>query len=202
MVGNIERSETVHAILDAADLLFERYGYRKTTVEEIAQAAGIGKGSLYLHFRSKEDLAVDWLHRVHERIIEEMEAEVDGDAATVIRALLHRRVLIRFDLAERLSRSFVDVVGDLKGKMQAHRVAYQRREAEIFARVIDRGIDEGSFSPTNSKEAGFALVLSVSGLLPYHVSPQCLGTREEIVHQVDAVANLCLLGLIARPSTN
>ena len=196
----IERSETVHAILDAADLLFERYGYRKTTVEEIAQAAGIGKGSLYLHYRSKEDLAVDWLHRVHERIITEMEAEIDGEPTAVIRALLHRRVLIRFDLAERLSRSFVDVVGDLKGKMQSHRVAYQRREGEIFAKVIDRGIQEGVFAPVDSREAGFALVLSVSGLLPYNVSPQCLGTREEIVYQVDAVANLCLAGLLSHPA--
>lgn len=43
-------------ILDAASDLIVRYGYDKTTVSEIANAAGISKGAIYLHFDSKEAL--------------------------------------------------------------------------------------------------------------------------------------------------
>jgi len=43
-------------ILAAAEELFHRFGYRKTTVAEIAQAAGIAKGAIYLHFPSKEEM--------------------------------------------------------------------------------------------------------------------------------------------------
>ncbi|MEM9454392.1 MAG: helix-turn-helix domain-containing protein [Myxococcota bacterium] len=43
-------------ILDVAVELFLRHGYDKTTIAEIARAAGIGKGSVYLHFRNKEEL--------------------------------------------------------------------------------------------------------------------------------------------------
>lgn len=43
-------------ILAAAEELFHRFGYRKTTVAEIARAAGIAKGAIYLHFPSKEEI--------------------------------------------------------------------------------------------------------------------------------------------------
>jgi AcrR family transcriptional regulator len=43
-------------ILDAASRLIVQYGYDKTTVSDIAEAAGISKGAVYLHFESKETL--------------------------------------------------------------------------------------------------------------------------------------------------
>jgi AcrR family transcriptional regulator len=43
-------------ILSAAEPLFRRFGYRKTTVADIARSAGMAKGSIYLHFSSKEDI--------------------------------------------------------------------------------------------------------------------------------------------------
>ncbi|GAA4201987.1 TetR/AcrR family transcriptional regulator [Streptosporangium oxazolinicum] len=43
-------------ILDAAGELLVRLGYRKVTVEDIAQLAGIGKGTVYLHWRTKQQL--------------------------------------------------------------------------------------------------------------------------------------------------
>ena len=45
-----------HRILSAAARLIVQYGYDKTTVSDIAQAAGISKGAVYLHFESKETL--------------------------------------------------------------------------------------------------------------------------------------------------
>ena len=41
-------------LIAAAATTFHRFGYRRTTVEDITKAAGIGKGSLYLHFTSKK----------------------------------------------------------------------------------------------------------------------------------------------------
>ncbi len=43
-------------ILDAALLIFARYGYRKTSVEDVARAADISRPGLYLYFPSKQDL--------------------------------------------------------------------------------------------------------------------------------------------------
>jgi AcrR family transcriptional regulator len=43
-------------ILDVSLNLFKRFGYKKTTIEDIAQLARIGKGSVYLYFKSKEEI--------------------------------------------------------------------------------------------------------------------------------------------------
>ena len=45
-----------HRILEVATKQFVQFGYRKTSISDIADRAGIGKGSLYLHFESKQEL--------------------------------------------------------------------------------------------------------------------------------------------------
>jgi AcrR family transcriptional regulator len=47
---------TQNAILDAAFRAFATYGYRRTTMDDIAQGVGISRSALYLHFRNKEDI--------------------------------------------------------------------------------------------------------------------------------------------------
>lgn len=60
----MEREER---ILEAAEELIVRYGYDKATVSEIADAAGVSKGAIYLHFASKEALFDALLARAMER---------------------------------------------------------------------------------------------------------------------------------------
>src|SRR6185503_5139777 len=65
----IAPKETVkEAILDATDRLLARFGYRKMTVEDIAAEAGIGKGTIYLHFTSKEEVVLSHIDRIVERL--------------------------------------------------------------------------------------------------------------------------------------
>ena len=47
-----------NAILDSAIGVFGRYGYKKTTVDDLAKAAGLSKQGLYLHFKSKDEVFV------------------------------------------------------------------------------------------------------------------------------------------------
>jgi TetR/AcrR family acrAB operon transcriptional repressor len=58
--NNTEREQR---ILDVATELLVHYGYDKTTVSDIAQAAGISKGAIYLHYNSKEALLESLLGR-------------------------------------------------------------------------------------------------------------------------------------------
>ncbi|MFZ0548426.1 MAG: TetR/AcrR family transcriptional regulator [Candidatus Promineifilaceae bacterium] len=51
-----DNEEREQRILDSAAELFIHYGFDKTTVSDIARAAGISKGAIYLHFESKESL--------------------------------------------------------------------------------------------------------------------------------------------------
>jgi len=54
-MGENEGGRRQH-VLDAALLIFARYGYRKTSMEDVARAADISRPGLYLYFPSKQDL--------------------------------------------------------------------------------------------------------------------------------------------------
>jgi AcrR family transcriptional regulator len=62
-------------ILDAAVRLFRDRGFDETTVQDIAEGAGVAAGTLYLHFRSKEHL-LQAIHEEFERGLEERFGEV------------------------------------------------------------------------------------------------------------------------------
>ncbi len=51
-----ERQQREERILDAAAALLLRWGYRKTTIEDVAREAGVGKGTIYLHWKDKNAL--------------------------------------------------------------------------------------------------------------------------------------------------
>lgn len=60
-----------NTILEVALKLFHRFGYRKTTIEEIAREAQIGKGTVYLHFTSKEEILLTLIQSHLQEVTEE-----------------------------------------------------------------------------------------------------------------------------------
>jgi AcrR family transcriptional regulator len=64
-------------ILDATMLVFRRHGFRRSSIEQVAEAAGLTRQALYHHFESKEALFRAVIERVHETAIAAQEAAVD-----------------------------------------------------------------------------------------------------------------------------
>ncbi|HNN95254.1 MAG TPA: TetR/AcrR family transcriptional regulator [Pseudomonadota bacterium] len=86
-------------VLDAVARLLGRYGYGKMSIADVAAEAGIGKGTVYRFFPSKEDLGLSAIDRIAERLHAETRDIADGPG-NVIRRLRHclfLRVLARFD---------------------------------------------------------------------------------------------------------
>ncbi len=73
------RAKRRAAILEAADRLFKHYGFEKTTVADIAHAARIGVGSVYLEFDSKESVARELSKRCHDHVLAAMRQAVSAD---------------------------------------------------------------------------------------------------------------------------
>lgn len=68
------------AILDAAESLFVRFGYRKTSVDDVAREAGIAKGTVYLYFAGKEPLFRAMLSRVNAQTVATAQAAAGRSA--------------------------------------------------------------------------------------------------------------------------
>lgn len=188
------------AILDAADRLLAQFGYRKMTVEDIAAEAGIGKGTIYLHFNSKEEVVLSHIDRIVERLQEQLKemARSDEPAAERLRLMLLTRVLFRFDSIQHYTQSLNDLLAVLRPRLLARRAQYFEAEAEIFAEVLTSGRAAGEFSFADQHATAHALLQATNGLLPYSLSTTELGAREEVEQRAADVANLMLNGLLAR----
>ncbi len=87
-----QRQEREDLILQAAEELFLEKGFHDVSIDEIAARVGIAKGTVYLHFDSKEDLVFALLQRDMKHFLQEVDAILaSGESATVrLRAIIER----------------------------------------------------------------------------------------------------------------
>lgn len=188
------------AILDATDRLLARYGYRKMTVEDIAHEAGIGKGTIYLHFASKEEVVLSHVDRIVDRLKERLR-EIGSSAAPVperLRQMLITRVMFRFDSIQHYTQSLNDLLAALRPGLLARRAMYFEAEALIFAEVLSNGRKSGEFEFADEYATAHAMLQATNGLLPYSLSTTELGERQEVEQRTADVADLILRGLLSR----
>ncbi|MCB1056515.1 MAG: TetR/AcrR family transcriptional regulator [Acidobacteria bacterium] len=138
-------------ILDAARCIFSRRGFEAATIQEVAEAAGIAKGTVYLYFKSKDELYAAALTRGLEELHEESAAAMarESTAAGKLRAF----IATRFSYLERHNEFFriyfVELGHSLirtEGKDAAKERLY-RSQAEVLAKVIENGIAAGELRP-------------------------------------------------------
>lgn len=91
-------------LLDAAVTVFTRFGFRKTSMDEVARAAGVSRQGLYLHFTAKEEL---------------FRSAVEHALSTALSAALDRLGDGSASLEERLVGAFDEWVGRYAGAMGA-----------------------------------------------------------------------------------
>ena len=197
------QTDVREALLDAMERLLARYGYKKTTVDDLAREAGIGKGTVYLHFPSKEEVALCSIDRVVDRVKERLLeiAHSSGDAAQRLRQMLQARVLMRFDSVHAYSESLDDLFESLRPAYMARRHTYFESEANIFAEVLLEGRRQKTLVfAGDAKACANTLLLATNSLLPYSLSPRELGKRSEIEEKVTRLADLVLNGLVRRPN--
>lgn len=73
-----ERDSIEQALIDSGRRLFERHGFRKTTVRDLTESVGIAEGTFYQFFDSKAALYAEILLRENEALIDAVERELEG----------------------------------------------------------------------------------------------------------------------------
>jgi len=200
MVAIAPKEAVKDAILDATDRLLARFGYRKMTVEDIATEAGIGKGTVYLHFNSKEEVVLSHIDRIVDRLKDRLRdiARSERPAPERLRLMLMIRVLFRFDSIQHYTQSLNDLLAVLRPGLLARRAQYFEEEAQIFAEVLIEGRRLHEFDFDDERATAHALLQATNGLLPYSLSTRELGEREDVEQRACDVANLMLHGVLSR----
>jgi len=133
-------------ILDAAEELFVQTGYEKTTINNILDKVGIGKGTFYHYFTSKEEVVNAVINRVIQYIVEKT---VRAFSTPDLNAT--EKMQLMMDAAN-ISGSphfpFLDSLGIPANALLHQKFAIRAIKdiAPIFANVVNQGIEEGVYT--------------------------------------------------------
>ena len=189
------KTDTREAILDAMDALMARFGYRKTTMDDLAREAGISKRTIYLYFPSKEEVALSSIGRVVQTAQARMKqiALEDGDPHRMVERMLTERVMSRIRAVEGYRQSLDEL-------FEAVRPAYLLRRQESFEveqEILSSALEESrqSFRFDDAHETARDLLFATNAYLPYSLSVRELGRVKEIEGQVARLAKLLVRGM-------
>jgi AcrR family transcriptional regulator len=160
------------AILDAARDLFSRKGYAETTISEIAQAAGVAVGTVYLYFRNKHDIltgvSLDFEASITQALRDP--ALLNLPIEQVPRAMV--------DALFRIGRRKKELVSLLQIDMPSAEEVSQHKEAnehltKALATFFQQAIDQGQLAPFDTEM--YAQLLNLLGGAILH---QCFAVEQ------------------------
>lgn len=161
-----ERDARARRLLDVAADLLLRHGYRRVTVDDVAAGANVGKGTVYLHWQTREDLFRAVFEREVLRAIEELTGALRDDPRV---ALLHgfaRRYFLAI-MRRPLLRGFVLADADLLGKLATPRGgARESRHQVVFRAYVALLAERGLLRDGASIDAiSYAFLATFEGFL-------------------------------------
>ncbi len=130
-----KRQERAQRILDAAAELIQRWGYNKTTIDDIARQARVAKGTIYLHWKTREDLFLALIRREGLLLTEDIQQRIanDPEGATLHGFMKHSTLAtMKNPLMKAVILRDAAVIGELAHKEYATE-AYEERVARFKA---------------------------------------------------------------------
>ena len=155
-------------IINAAEDVFTKKGFDEARMDDIAEETGLSKGTLYLYFKSKDDLIIAILDRIFQREFKAFEG-MDFSVRSAVETI----------------NTFVDTVArDIKLMLRLMPVAYEflalafrnktvqkalkvyvNRYMNILVPIIENGIASGEFKEVDSTEVAIAMGAVLEGTI-------------------------------------
>jgi AcrR family transcriptional regulator len=183
-------------LLETATRLFKERGYHNTSMQELADALGMKKGSLYYYIESKEEL----LRRLLETATSFLAVEIDDIYSADLppfeklrRALEYHAVTMMEHLD--LVAIYLHEYRNLPPGRLEEALAVRKHYERVLMQIVEDGIAAGNFRPVNVKMAVFGLLGMVNWTYQWF-SPEGQFSSQEIA---ETLASLALHGLVARP---
>ena len=188
-----EKADKRDAILHAAWGLIRHYGYNKTTIDDIAREAKVGKGTVYLYFKSKKEIMLALTDLTNERITRELErlASEDKPPEERIRACVLFRLMTLFDLVNRYPHS-EDVIASILPEIVERLDRYVRRHGELLGQIVAEGCSAGILVAEDSEATGQLLANLFEFMTPPYYR---FNSRKSLEQFAGQVVDLMLNGL-------
>ncbi len=188
--------EKKNNIITAAQSLFARFGLKKTTVDEIAKFARVGKGTIYKFFRSKEEVFSEVVDREIEflklKILEAIDKETQPEQkirAFMLAKINYLKVLANlYHITQKDASEHWPEIEEARQKMT-------EQDRNIIKRILDEGVKLGVFVIKNTALTAMAIAVAFKGFeIPWMLS----GKKYEVEKNVNLLLGILFNGIKAR----
>ena len=182
-------------IIKEAQKLFQTYGLKKTTMEDIAKALGKGKSTLYYYYQSKEQIFEEVLQKELQEVfiqtqfavvtVHSAEEKLKIFAVTRIKVLSNMLNLYRLVCGE---------IGEHATCAKGLFNEYSQKEINLIRSILEFGIKTGEFNKALNQEMDLlpsVVVSSIRGIERDFFNDKLIGLE----HRIGAISNLMVNGL-------
>jgi len=132
-------------ILDAADELFAQKGYDGTSTNDILEKVGIARGTLYHHFKSKEEIMDALIERYSLRLLSKAKEIAEDRSIPIVERII--RVVMALNFSGGSSRQIMEHIHKPQNALMHRKLerVVIRGVTPIMAGIIQEGVEQGIF---------------------------------------------------------
>ena len=182
-------------LMDYAATRFAEQGYHPTSVAEIVEGLGVGKGVFYWYFSSKEELFLEILRDAHTDLRRAQQRAIEGEEDPVARIALGIRASMRWS-SEHLQLHQLFAFAASEERFAPSLRQGERIAVDVAARHVREGIERGEIHDGDPEVISHAILGVTSHLVRRYVMEKGRPWPEV----ADAAVSFCLQGLLVERS--
>lgn len=138
-----EAEERKQEILDAAEMLFGTKGFDNTSTSDILDVVGIARGTLYYHFKSKEEILDSVIQRMTNRLMEDAKAIVRNKELPMLERLT--KAILALNVESKIGNEVMEQVHRPQNALmhQKMQTTLLTGITPIFTELVEEGIEQG-----------------------------------------------------------
>jgi len=195
-MANIYKDEVKERILEVAQQIFGKFGFKKTTVDEIAQATRKAKSSIYYYFKSKEDIFEAVIEKEASSIRKHVSEIINSNISTVEK--LKQYMIIRMKSLTELvnfNEAYKNQFLDHMPFVEKIREKYDYEEMGLIEGILNEGVENGTFVIKDTNLTSVAIVTAMKGLeMPLFINTK----NSELENRITSLLDILFFGIIKR----
>jgi len=198
MTELLQKEEIIEKeIIDAARTLFKEYGFKKTTMGDIAMSLGKAKSSLYYYYPGKEEIFEAVINEEMNELLSQIRYAMDEAASSKEKLIAYCRCRLNklnqlYNLSDVLRRE----IADMQCMMTDVRSKFDTSHVELVKEILEEGVRNGEFKKINLENielVAYLMVSSFRGLaMPLMVSQK---QYPRLDLQIDSIVDIMVEGI-------
>lgn len=188
--------ETRDKILKVAANIFSKFGFHKTTVDEIARAAHKAKGSVYYHFKNKEELFQGVIDKEFQMLRGELIKAIDSGKNA--KEKLINYITVRMKTLNELTNFHDALKNDYLnylGFIEQIRQRYDNEETILIKSILTGGVNNNEFEINNVELTAPAILTALKGLeIPFFIEDK----YNELENRLNELTRIMIRGMEKR----